>query len=79
MQSKDEKNDANFGQEEETDLAGTVQGDEQFDSEDADPPLDEEDLEENNLAAEAADQIVWDLAKTGSSGGEEKGYYRLDK
>ncbi len=40
--------------------------------EDGTPVLDEEDLEENNLTVEEADQIVWDPPKHGSSGGEEK-------
>lgn len=41
-------------------------------NEDSDPPLDEEDLEENDLTIEEADQIVWDPPKTSSSGSEEK-------
>jgi len=36
------------------------------------PTIDEEDLEENNLTVEEADQIVWDPPKDGSSGSEEK-------
>jgi hypothetical protein len=42
------------------------------DDEDFDPPLDESDLEENNLSVEEADQIVWDPPKTSSAGPEEK-------
>ena len=41
-------------------------------TDDIDPPLDEEDLEENNLSVEEADQIVWEPAPSGSSGPEEK-------
>lgn len=41
-------------------------------NEDTDPPVDEEDLEENDLTVEEADQIVWEPLKTGSSGSEEK-------
>lgn len=40
--------------------------------EDTDPPLDEEDLEQNNLTVEEADQIEWEPAETGSAGSEEK-------
>ena len=40
--------------------------------EDGTPVLDEEDLEENDLSVEEADQIVWDEPKKGSSGNEEK-------
>jgi hypothetical protein len=42
------------------------------DDEDSDPPLDESDLEENNLSVEEADQIVWDPPETSSAGPEEK-------
>lgn len=45
---------------------------EQAEVEDSDPPLDEEDLEENDLTIEEADQIVWDPPKTSSAGSEEK-------
>jgi hypothetical protein len=44
------------------------------DPEDTDPPLDEEDLEENDLTVEEADQIEWDAPNTGSSGSEEKDF-----
>lgn len=41
--------------------------------EDGTPVLDEEDLEENNLSVEEADNVEWDDAKSkGSSGAEEK-------
>jgi len=49
-----------------------IEANEQAEIEDADPPLDEEDLEENDLTVEEADQIVWDPPKKGSSGSEEK-------
>jgi hypothetical protein len=45
---------------------------EQVEVGDTDPPLDEEDLEENDLTVEEADQIVWDSPKTSSAGSEEK-------
>lgn len=41
-------------------------------TEDTNPPLDEEDLEENNLTVEEADQIVWEEPEKSSSGDEEK-------
>jgi hypothetical protein len=39
---------------------------------DGTPVLDEEDLEENDLSVEEAEQIEWEEPKTGSSGSEEK-------
>jgi hypothetical protein len=72
MQLQDEKNVPKYSQEEETNSADIIEQNEQAESEDTDPPLDEEDLEENNLTVEEADQIVWDPPKAGSSGSEEK-------
>jgi hypothetical protein len=63
-----------FSEEEESNLQDDAQevSDEVADVEDTDPPLDEEDLEENNLTVEEADQIIWDAPKKGSSSSEEK-------
>lgn len=65
-----------FSQEEETKSPDIVEEnrDSQDDLEDTDPPLDEEDLQENNLTVEEADQIEWDEPKTGSSSNEEKDF-----
>ena len=41
-------------------------------TEDTDPLLNEEDLEEYNLTVEEADQIVWEEPEKGSAGDEEK-------
>ena len=62
---------AEFNKEEETNSPGLVKQNEASD-EDTDPPLDEEDLEENNLTVEEADHIVWEEPDKGSSGSEEK-------
>ncbi len=61
-------------QQEETNSPDVIEKNEaaEADDEDIDPPLDEEDLEENDLTVEEADQIVWDQPKAGSSGSEEK-------
>lgn len=63
-----------FSQEEQTNspdiVAANTGGDDA--TEDTDPPLDEEDLEENHLSVEEADQIEWDAPKSGSGGSEEK-------
>jgi hypothetical protein len=61
-----------YSQEEEVNAPEVIEANEQAEIEDADPPLDEEDLEENDLTVEEADQIVWDPPKKGSSGSEEK-------
>ena len=64
-----------FSQEEETNSGDIVEKNEKTEeeeTEDTDPPLDEEDLEENDLTVEEADQIVWDPPQKGSSGAEEK-------
>ena len=61
-----------YSQEEEVNSPEVIKANEQAEAEDTDPPLDEEDLEENDLTVEEADQIVWDPPKTGSSGPEEK-------
>lgn len=71
MQIQDENILPQYSQEEETNSPDIVkQGEDP--EEDADPPLDEEDLEENNLTVEEADQIVWDQPEESSSGAEEK-------
>lgn len=76
MQFPDDTNLPDFSQEEETKSPDIVERnrDRSEDTEDTDPPLDEEDLEENNLTVEEADQIVWDPPKTGSAGKEEKDF-----
>jgi len=63
-----------YSQEEEINSPDVIETNEAAESanEDTDPPLDEEDLQENNLTVEEADQIVWDPPQTGSSGSEEK-------
>ena len=61
-----------FSQEEEQADPDIIESNEAADAdEDTDPPLDEEDLEENDLTVEEADQIVWDPPK-GSASEEEK-------
>jgi hypothetical protein len=74
MHLQDDSKLPKYSQEEETNSPDIIEKNqaEEADSEDSDPPLDEEDLEENNLTVEEADQIVWDPPKHGSSGGEEK-------
>ena len=57
---------------EEVKFPGGIEANEQAEPGDTDPPLDEEDLEENDLTVEEADQIVWDDPKAGSAGPEEK-------
>jgi len=62
-----------FSQEEETNSPGITEENVDVEgTEDTDPPLDEEDLEENGLTVEEADEVVWDPPQTGSSGPEEK-------
>ena len=63
-----------FSQEEETNSPDITEQNKasEEETEDTDPPLDEEDLEENGLTVEEADQVIWDEPKTGSSGPEEK-------
>jgi hypothetical protein len=74
MQLQDNSQLPQFSQEEETNSPDITEknknGEEE--TEDNDPPLDEEDLEENGLTVEEADQVIWDPPKTGSSGPEEK-------
>ena len=74
MYNNDEKDYPKFSQQEEQNDQDIVANntDDQDSAEDTDPPLDEEDLEENGLSVEEADQVVWDTPKTGSAGGEEK-------
>ena len=60
-----------LNQKEESNAPGIVKQNEAAE-EDTDPPLDEEDLEENNLTVEEADQIIWDEPAESSSGPEEK-------
>ena len=72
MQLQDDSKLPTYSQEEETNSPDIIEKSQAEDPEDSDPPLDEEDLEENNLTVEEADQIVWDPPKTGSSGSEEK-------
>lgn len=63
-----------YSQEEETKSPDIIENNKSSEiaAEDTDPPLDEEDLEENNLTVEEADQIVWDPPAQSSSGIEEK-------
>ncbi|MCW3106727.1 MAG: hypothetical protein JWQ09_1233 [Segetibacter sp.] len=71
---QDDKDLPKYSQEEETKSPDIIEANEKADAEteDIDPPLDEEDLEENDLTVEEADQIVWEPPKTSSSGAEEK-------
>lgn len=63
-----------YNQEEEVNSPKIIEENEEIEaeSEDTDPPMDEEDLEENHLTVEEADQIVWDPPVKSSSGNEEK-------
>ena len=71
----DNDNLPEFSQEEETNSPDIVENNTGTNEvEDTDPPLDEEDLEENDLTVEEADQIVWEPAKTGSASSEEKDF-----
>ncbi len=74
MHLQDDDKLPKYSQEEETNSPDITEKNQvaEADPEDSDPPLDEEDLEENNLNVEEADQIVWDPPKHGSSGSEEK-------
>lgn len=72
MQSLDNNETPKIGQEEETDPQDITDQNENAEAEDTDPPLDEEELVENGLTVEEADQIEWEPAKAGSSGSEEK-------
>jgi hypothetical protein len=74
MMQQDDKDLRKYSQEEETKSPDIIEANEKADAEteDIDPPLDEEDLEENDLTVEEADQIVWEPPKTSSSGAEEK-------
>lgn len=76
MQFPKDTNLPDFSQEEETKSPDIVEENREAtaEPEDTDPPLDEEDLEENNLTVEEADQVVWDPPKTGSSSEEEKDF-----
>ena len=75
MQFQDDKDLPKYSQEEETNSPDIIEANEKAEAEaedDTDPALDEEDLEENNLTVEEADQIVWDPPQKSSSGSEEK-------
>lgn len=73
MQLQDDKDFPKYSQEEETNSPDIIEANENAEAEeDTDPPLDEEDLEENNLSVEEADQIVWEPPQKSSSGSEEK-------
>ncbi len=74
MHLQDDNKLPKYSQEEETNSPDIIKENQavEADPEDSDPPLDEEDLEENNLTVEEADQIAWDPPKYGSSGSEEK-------
>lgn len=72
MHLQDDSKLPKYSQEEETNSPDVIEKNETAEAEDTDPPLDEEDLEENNLTVEEADQVVWDPPATGSSGSEEK-------
>jgi len=71
IQIQTEDNLPKYSQEEETNSPDIIEQNESME-EDTDPPLDEEDLEENNLTVEEADQIVWDQPEKSSAGSEEK-------
>lgn len=70
MNLPEKNNSPKYSQEEETNSPDIVERNEL--EEDNDPDLDEDDLEENNLTVEEADQIEWEPANGGSSGPEEK-------
>lgn len=73
MQLPDDSNLPKCSQEEEINSGDIVENEKSdAEAEDTDPPLDEEDLEENNLTVEEADEIVWDPPASGSAGTEEK-------
>lgn len=72
MQPQGDSKTPKYSQEEETNSQDIIKQNETAETEDADPPLDEEDLEENNLTVEEADETVWEEPETGSSGSEEK-------
>ncbi len=74
MQYPERQDLPKYSQEEETNSPDVIEANEkaEAENEDTDPPLDEEDLEENDLTVEEADQIEWEPAESGSSGGEEK-------
>lgn len=74
MQLQNDSNSPKYSREEQTNSADIMEENEKAEAEmeDADPPLDEEDLEETGLSVEEADQVVWDSPATGSSGSEEK-------
>ena len=70
MNIQDDSKMPKYSQKEETNSPDIIEKNKA--AEDTDPPLDEEDLEENNLTVEEADQIEWEPAKDSSSGSEEK-------
>ena len=74
MNIQNDDNVPKYSRQEENDSPDYIEKNDAAESadEDTDPQLDEEDLEENDLTVEEADQIVWEPAKTGSSGSEEK-------
>lgn len=72
MQLQDDSKLPKYSQEEETNSPDITENNETAEAEDTDPPLDEEDLEENDLTVEEADEIVWDPPNSTSSGPEEK-------
>jgi hypothetical protein len=74
MYLPDDSDVPKFNQAEETADPDIIESNEaaETDKENSDPPLDESDLEENNLSVEEADQIVWDPPKISSAGQEEK-------
>ncbi len=72
MNMQDDSQLLKYSQEEETVSPEIIEKNETSKTEDTDPPLDEEDLEENNLTVEEADQVVWEEPETGSAGDEEK-------
>lgn len=72
MDLQDDSKLPQYSEEEETASPEIVEKNETAETEDTDPPLDEEDLEENNLTVEEADQIIWDEPEKGSAGDEEK-------
>lgn len=72
MNVQDDSQLPKYSQEEERVSPDIIKKNETVETDDTDPPLDEEDLEENNLTVEEADQIVWEKPEKGSAGDEEK-------
>lgn len=72
MNLQDDSKLPKYSEQEETVSPEIAEKNETPESEDTDPPLDEEDLEENDLTVEEADQVEWEEPEKGSAGDEEK-------